>query len=66
MTDVTQDNPTDAQRLARDLRVLVDDTEALLRHAKLIETEWSFAKAEVRAFREGHAGQLRIGAGPFW
>jgi len=40
--------------------------EALLRHAKLIETEWSFAKAEVQAFREGHAGQLRIGGGPFF
>src|SRR6185436_7357920 len=40
--------------------------EALLRHAKLIETEWSFAQAEIGAFRAGHAGRLRIGGGPFF
>ena len=40
--------------------------EALLRHAKLIETEWSFAQAEIGAFRAGHAGSLRIGGGPFF
>jgi DNA-binding transcriptional LysR family regulator len=40
--------------------------EALLRHAKLIETEWSFAQAEISAFRAGHGGLLRIGGGPFF
>lgn len=40
--------------------------EALLRHGKLIETEWSFARAEIGAFRAGHAGRLRIGGGPFF
>ncbi|MBI1776692.1 MAG: LysR family transcriptional regulator [Proteobacteria bacterium] len=40
--------------------------KALLRHAKLIETEWSFAQAEITAFRKGHVGQLRIGGGPFF
>jgi len=40
--------------------------ESLLRHAKLIEAEWSFAQAEIRAFRKGFAGQLRIGGGPFF
>jgi len=53
------------ERRARGI-VLTRFGEALLRHAKLIETEWSFAKAEVSAFREGHAGQLRIGGGPFF
>ena len=33
MSDTTQENTSDTQRLARDLRLLVDDTEALLRHA---------------------------------
>jgi len=40
--------------------------EALLRHAKRIETEWDFAQAEVQAFRRGYGGQLRVGGGTFF
>lgn len=40
--------------------------EALLRHAKLIEAEWSFARAEIEAVREGHAGSLRVAGGPYF
>lgn len=53
------------ERRARGV-VLTRFGEVLLRHAKLIETEWSFAHAEIGAFRGGHAGRLRIGGGPFF
>lgn len=53
------------ERRARGV-VLTSFGEALLRHAKLIETEWSFAQAEISAFRAGHRGVLRIGGGPFF
>lgn len=47
MSDMTQDTTSDTQRLARDLRVLVDDTEALLRHAVRDAGE-GYAEARVR------------------
>lgn len=40
--------------------------EVLLRHAKLIEAEWSFARAEIEATREGHVGSLRVAGGPYF
>jgi DNA-binding transcriptional LysR family regulator len=40
--------------------------KALLRHAKLIDSECRFASSELEALREGHRGQLKIGGGPFW
>jgi len=40
--------------------------ERLLRHAKLVEAELRFAEAEIRSVQSGHAGVLRVGAGPFW
>lgn len=40
--------------------------DRLLRHAKLIEAELRFAEAEIRSVQSGHAGVLRVGAGPFW
>lgn len=40
--------------------------ETLLGHAKLIDAQWRFADAEMRAFAKGEGGRLRIGAGPFW
>lgn len=45
--------------------VLTRFGETLLRHAKLIETEWNFAQSELGAFRSGQAGRLRVGAGPY-
>ncbi len=47
MSDTTQENTSDTQRLARDLRLLVDDTEALLRHAVRDAGE-GYAEARVR------------------
>lgn len=46
--------------------VLTRFGETLLRHAKLIETEWNFAQSELGAFRSGQAGRLRLGAGPYF
>ena len=46
--------------------VLTRFGETLLRHAKLIETEWNFAQSELGAFRSGRTGHLRIGAGLFF
>jgi DNA-binding transcriptional LysR family regulator len=40
--------------------------KALLRHARLIDTECRFATSEIEALRHGHRGQLKIGGGPFW
>jgi len=46
--------------------VLTRFGETLLRHAKLIETEWNFAQSELGSFRSGRTGHLRIGAGLFF
>jgi DNA-binding transcriptional LysR family regulator len=40
--------------------------EALLGHAKLIETQCRFADAEMQAFAQGKGGRIRVGAGLFW
>ena len=53
------------ERLPRGM-ALTPFGEVLLRHAQRIATEIQFAEAEMEAFREGHAGRLRVGAGPFW
>jgi DNA-binding transcriptional LysR family regulator len=53
------------ERLPRGM-ALTPFGEVLLRHAQRIATEIQFAEAEMDAFREGHAGRLRVGAGPFW
>ena len=39
---------------------------ALLAHARLIEAQCRFADAEIEALAQGAAGQIRIGAGPYW
>ncbi len=46
--------------------VLTRFGETLLRHAKLIETEWNFAQSELGAFRSGRTGHLRLGAGLYF
>lgn len=38
----------------------------LLPHARRIEAECHFAEVEMRAFRSGRSGRLRVGAGPFF
>jgi DNA-binding transcriptional LysR family regulator len=53
------------ERLPRGM-ALTPFGEVLFRHAQRIATEIQFAEAEMDAFREGHAGRLRVGAGPFW
>ncbi|WP_127113240.1 LysR family transcriptional regulator [Shimia sediminis] len=40
--------------------------ERLLTHVQVIDREIQFAEAEVKAFREGQQGVLRIGAIPVW
>lgn len=46
--------------------VLTRFGEALLRHAKQIETEWNFAQSELGAYRTGRSGHLRVGAGHYF
>jgi DNA-binding transcriptional LysR family regulator len=46
--------------------VLTRFGETLLRHAKLIETEWNFAQSELGAVRSGRTGHLRLGAGLYF
>lgn len=53
------------ERHARGMR-LTRFGDILLRHAKLVRSEMSFAEAELSAARDGQGGELRIGAGPFW
>ena len=53
------------ERLPRGM-ALTPFGEVLYRHAKRIATEIQFAHSEMEALREGHAGRLRVGAGPFW
>ncbi|MBP8294524.1 MAG: LysR family transcriptional regulator [Burkholderiales bacterium] len=40
--------------------------QTLLPHARRIEAECHFAEVEMRAFRSGRSGRLRVGAGPFF
>lgn len=40
--------------------------EMLLRRARMVELECEYAKAEVQSLAHGMAGELKIGAGPFW
>lgn len=40
--------------------------EAFLRHGRMLQATWAHANSELRALREGAAGQIRIGAGPSW
>ena len=53
------------ERLPRGM-ALTPFGDVLFRHAQRIATEIEFAESEMQAFREGHAGRLRVGAGPFW
>jgi DNA-binding transcriptional LysR family regulator len=53
------------ERLPRGM-ALTPYGEVLFRHAERIATEVRFAEAEMAAFSQGHAGRLRVGAGPFW
>lgn len=46
--------------------VLTRFGETLLRHAKLIETEWNFAQSEIGAVNSGRTGHLRMGAGLYF
>jgi len=59
MTDMTQEETSDTQRLARDLRVLVDDTEALLRHVVRDAGE-GYAEARVRLEQSLRTAQARL------
>lgn len=45
---------------------LTPQGNALLRHARLLETQLQDAREEVRALERGAIGELRIGAGPSW
>ncbi len=40
--------------------------EILRRRARLMELEYRYAMTEIAALKGGHAGTLRIGAGPVW
>jgi DNA-binding transcriptional LysR family regulator len=40
--------------------------EILRRRARLMELEYRYAMTEIEALKGGHAGTLRIGAGPVW
>src|SRR5258708_8152153 len=65
------------QRLERDIGAriyirrgrgveLTECGRALLRHAKLIDTQIRDARTEVAAFAGGELGHIRVGAGPAW
>ncbi len=45
---------------------LTESGRALLRHAKMIETQLSDARSEVMGIAGGRLGHARIGAGPSW
>lgn len=45
---------------------LTEAGRALVRHAKLVETQFAEAQAEVRGVADGKSGHARIGAGPSW
>jgi DNA-binding transcriptional LysR family regulator len=46
--------------------VLTREGEILARRVKLMDLEYRHALAEISAFEQGLAGELRIGAGPVW
>jgi len=39
---------------------------ALLAHARMIEAQCRVADGELEALARGHAGRIRLGAGPYW
>src|ERR1041385_1471768 len=45
---------------------LTEAGRALMRHAKLVETQLADARAEVAGIADGKWGHARIGAGPSW
>jgi len=53
------------QRRGRGIE-LTESGRALLRHVKLIETQLSDARSEVKGIAGGNLGHARIGAGPSW
>lgn len=46
--------------------VLTREGEILARRVRLMELEYRHALAEISAYEQGLAGELRIGAGPVW